>query len=99
MTTVTIEKRQGGYVAINLVGHANYNPGNDIVCSSISTIVGFLAKNCDKIAGSRATINPGDCSFYFPEDRIVDIVAELFEELAEDYPDNVKVIKKNFVHG
>ena len=99
MTTVTIEERQGGYVAITLIGHAKYNPGQDIVCSSISTLVGFLAKMCDKIPGARATIMPGDCSFYLPKAGMIDVVSEMFEELSEDYPDNVKVVKKYFVHG
>ena len=99
MTTVTFEKQQGGYVAITLVGHAGYNPGKDIVCAGISTLVGFLAKTCEKIPEARATIMPGDCSFYLPEDRSTEVISELFEELSEDYPDNVKVIKKYFVHG
>lgn len=36
MTTVTI--KGGDYIEITVKGHADYNPGNDIVCAGISTL-------------------------------------------------------------
>lgn len=34
--------RKGGYYRLFVTGHANYNPGNDIVCAGVSALTGAL---------------------------------------------------------
>lgn len=91
MTNVYVEDRGNNMVEIKLVGHAGYDPGHDIVCASISTIAGFLAKSCEQISGAEVKILPGDCSFYMPKDRVIEVVKSQFKDLAEQYPANVKI--------
>jgi len=91
MTNIYVEECGNDMVEIKLVGHAGYKPGNDIVCASISTIAGFLAKRCEQISGAEVKILPGDCSFYMPKDNVIEVVKSQFRDLAEEYPENVKI--------
>lgn len=38
MTKVTFTKVNGDFTAMDILGHAGFNPGNDIVCSAISAL-------------------------------------------------------------
>lgn len=35
--------RKGGYYRLYITGHANYQPGNDVVCAGVSALSGALA--------------------------------------------------------
>ena len=38
MIVIKITIQNSKYFSLNMVGHADYNPGNDIVCSAVSTL-------------------------------------------------------------
>ena len=100
MTNVVCENNRGAY-QINIEGHANYNDGPDIVCSSVSTLSFTLMcaiENKDADAKNYNYDN-GDVHVYVRPtkenqkeiDTIVETIMLGFAMLAEKYPDNVTV--------
>ena len=89
------------YFSINLVGHAQYNPGNDIVCASVSTLTetfvrllslkGCLDSNLIKESGVVTLMGETDESIY----SYLEFVTTGYSGLANTYPDNVRLEVKD----
>jgi uncharacterized protein YsxB (DUF464 family) len=90
----------GGHYRLKLDGHAGYNPGNDIVCAAVSSLVfallGYLANATEHIT-DRTGIKcaPGSVDIDVTGD---DMLLPAFEtayiglsQIADKYPDNVNV--------
>lgn len=106
MTAIRISSNaQGNSFEVTLSGHADYNPGNDIVCAGISTITYTLlnyllwARDNYLIKHLEYKDNPGDIKIratrYAPYDREISTALNMFrigaEMMASYYPDNIKV--------
>lgn len=103
MTTITIEK-SGDAVIINADGHAEYNPGNDIVCAAISMITQTLynalshyeeEKQC-KILAFEFKSGVAKFAFVSYNTKVTDALMTMAEigytSLVQSYPNNVKLI-------
>ena len=90
MTRIRILNQQHKTTMITLTGHADYDPGHDIVCSAISLLAytlinyqddpGNFVICIDRSAGPSPEIDTAICMF--------EIGAE---SLAGNYPENVEV--------
>lgn len=90
---------------VDIVGHAGYNPGNDIVCSAVSMLTSTLAQCImDEEMQGNASIDfmelqEGNVSIDFnyidnANEKITTIIETMytgFELLAEKYPDYVSL--------
>ena len=103
MVEATLKKdKQGNYTGIEINGHANYNPGNDIVCSAISalgyTLIGSL-RNEEGVMLNYSINDEGiKCDV---TSEHIDNVNKIFEvikigllQIEITYPDNLKVIEE-----
>lgn len=104
MIAVKITRKDGQYRAVSS-GHADYNPGNDIVCASVSTIMFTLMGAVENLtdAGLRHNSVEGGhidirCKPMSETDKYV--AALLFNaaiigvlQVQEKYPDCVQLIK------
>jgi uncharacterized protein YsxB (DUF464 family) len=92
MTNITI-KDSKDKVIIDLIGHAGYNPGNDVVCAAVSILTYTLL---NELANSdvpfKHEISPGKVHIEI-EQRIpaVQTVLTGWKLLENNYPDNVKI--------
>lgn len=88
-------KNEGDKYNVCGIGHADYNPGNDIVCSAVSMLfyafVGYLVNSNIEC---KYTLDSGNSRI-----EAVGDAKECFEmlkigvlQLEEKYPDNVKVV-------
>ena len=62
MVKVQFFRDNHGYQAMDLDGHADYNPGNDVVCAGISSLAYALAgtlRNIDDVSFVRFDIRDG----------------------------------------
>ena len=98
-------QRTGEKVRISVVGHAAYNPGNDIVCAGVSAItfqlLGVLADlDDDKMIYEHSLdVNDGFVIVQFslvPEafelwNIIWMVIEKGWKNIAEEYPDHVVV--------
>ena len=105
MTTVKISISDGNAVKITVTGHADYNPGNDIVCAGISTLsytlLNYLrqAEKHHWINGYSYTGEPGDIRMEFKVHWLfnreistaIDVLRTGMEMLAAHYPDKIRV--------
>lgn len=104
MTTARFNRKGGGY-DITITGHADFNPGLDIVCSAVS-VLSYTLMQClkdaeDKGCLTECSINTKSGDVYIsvkPEqfyrkllENTVDTIITGFELLADKYPDNVKL--------
>ncbi len=104
MTTARFNRKGGGY-DITITGHADFNPGLDIVCSAVS-MLSYTLMQCLKDAEdngclTECSINTKSGDVYIsvkPEqfyrkllENTVDTIITGFELLADKYPDNVKL--------
>ena len=103
MVSVDFFKDNMGFQAMDLNGHANYNPGQDIVCAGISALafalVGTLRnvrdisfRRCTVVNGVQVEIEP----FIEPEDRaITDTVFKTIlvglRQIEKKYPDHIEI--------
>ena len=85
---------------LDVQGHADYDPGHDIVCAACSvlteTYFHAVLKNVEKIASMYK--HPGDCKMVFVTDKegtvadtIYQTILSGFKLLSYTYPDNVHV--------
>ena len=84
-------------------GHAEYNPGNDIVCSAIScllqTLYAGLEMQCfqpvEHTQESGRFVLSGKCRELHKERVVVvfDTILYGLELIAEQYPDNVRITR------
>lgn len=86
--------------AIAIVGHANYaEPGRDIVCAGVSALVQTLIQSIEELTSDviKYDMKPGAVHIYYGDlsERARLLVDSFFvgvSMIAEDYPENVKVI-------
>jgi uncharacterized protein YsxB (DUF464 family) len=82
-------------------GHAEYNPGNDIVCSAVSTLLQTLWAGLEvccftpvehKQESGKFVLN-GKCRYPHKDRAVVvfDTILYGLELIAEQYPENVKI--------
>lgn len=99
---VTIEFRTGPFcnnIYVSAKGHADYNPGNDIVCAAVSAVLQTLeawVQDSDKAAVLELEKQPGDYKLAYEAKSIA-----AFEparaaylgllSLSKSYPDHVCV--------
>ncbi|MFZ5975209.1 MAG: ribosomal-processing cysteine protease Prp [Bacillota bacterium] len=110
MTTATF-KQHGDVFRIQIEGHADYNPGQDIICASCSTLA-YTLLQCLKAEQESNNfivfdhdIKEGVGSYYVkmrPLQRaigyievMVNTIASGFALLAHKYPNHVKFIYHN----
>lgn len=104
MTTARFNRKGGGY-DITITGHADFNPGLDIVCSAVSMLT-YTLMQCLKDAEDKGCLTECKMSYQsgdvfisvMPEqfyrkllENTVDTIITGFELLADKYPDNVKL--------
>jgi uncharacterized protein YsxB (DUF464 family) len=103
VVTVEFYRDNQGFTAMELKGHAGYNPGNDIVCAGISALafalVGTL-KNIDGISFTRLQYQEGAAveiePFADPEvqavvDAVFTTVLIGLKQIQKQYPENIQV--------
>lgn len=95
---IEITHRKSG---ISIKGHAHYaEPGKDIVCAGISTLVQNLIQSIEELTADKIqySMQPGtvDIEFRDLSEQAQLLVNSFFvgvEMIASGYPDNVKVTK------
>lgn len=97
MTTVTFKKEEAGYKIV-IEGHANYNPGNDIVCAACS-MLGYTLDNTLSQKGItyHTQISDGYMAIEINEERAMPYIEMAligYITLEASYPENVKVISE-----
>lgn len=100
MTTIRCENDRGKYT-INIDGHSEYNPGNDIVCASCSILTYTLLNSLANIAmeemdtkeydGGFVIGVKGTCDSWTTVKTIIETIMLGFDLLQEKYPANVSV--------
>jgi len=103
MVSVEFFRDNMGFQAMELNGHADYNPGKDIVCAGISALafalVGTL-RNVQGISFRKCTVDNGVQveiePFIEPEDRaITDTVFKTIlvglKQIEKKYPDHISI--------
>lgn len=103
MVTVEFYRDNQGFMAMELKGHAGYNPGNDIVCAGISALafalVGTL-KNIEDISFIRLQYQDGVTVEIEPfaneaEQAVIDAVFMTvligLKQIQKQYPENIQV--------
>jgi uncharacterized protein YsxB (DUF464 family) len=89
--------------SVIIKGHANYNPGNDIVCSAVSTLtftlIGSLTEfnikhetSLDVKGVSTIQIFEKNKTEKMQKDIILKIVFNGLQQIADKYPLNVKIL-------
>ena len=99
MLKVVIKKQDNKIKKINLLGHANYDDyGKDIVCSSASSIMITTVNAIMMFDKSYITYEQKKDNFEIiinKNDKILDSLVinmiNMFKELQEDYPKNIKI--------
>lgn len=101
MTDVAMEKR-GTQYEVAVRGHADYRPGNDIVCAAVSTLTYTLAQVLEDMKEEgeldcEITLECGKAEFLiYPWDgekleTVLQVIRTGFELLAHRYPLNVRL--------
>lgn len=104
MITITTQKIKEVY-DIRLEGHANYQPGNDVVCAAVSALTFTLAqKAVDMDAEGKGhiierQIEPGDTRITFLPGKTAEeewkialsTIVEGYNLIRAAYPSNIKV--------
>ena len=90
--------RKRGYFRLYVTGHADYNPGEDVVCAGVSALVGALLSFATKSRDCRHlrwSAHPGEVFLACRGGLGVgfDIVLAGLEQIAAGYPDHVCVEK------
>lgn len=103
MTQIQIGKSESK-IQLSCKGHANYSePGTDIVCAGISTLIFSWAGACDKLANAgaveieRMKVEPGDADIEITvqDARTYDVFSVIeigLGLLAENYPECLKIV-------
>ena len=106
MTNVQFVKHNGSYVGVVCEGHADYADfGEDIVCASISAIVGSTYLGLTQVLGIKAKITRRDDDGYveirlpknISDDKLKDaqIIFETMKvsllDICKGYPKNINV--------
>lgn len=98
MTHVTFDIKDNNY-SMKAIGHAEYNPGNDIVCSAISTLAYTLACGISNSLTQTKNISlkSGNVSINVKSDTLevramFKMVLLGYKMLAEKYSENILVV-------
>ena len=99
MIVVNIEKQNGKYKKIKVLGHAMYDDyGKDIVCSAASsiattTINGILSLNEGSLSYevSKEGLVINICDISNTTQTLIENMINLLKELEENYPTNIQV--------
>ena len=88
--------RQGGKCRLYVKGHAEYSPGNDIVCAGVSALVGALAHYASdnpRYRHVRCRMEKGNAFFACGEgaEDGFDMIVKGLAAIAAAYPDYVRV--------
>ncbi len=88
--------RHGGYCRLFVTGHANYNPGEDIVCAGVSALTGALvgyARQSPDCRHLRVSVRPGEVFLCVRGDLCAgfDMIVGGLCRIAAAYPDHVRV--------
>ena len=108
MTTLTYTEHKGEnlFVKVSLDGHADFNPGNDIVCAGISTITFQMIGMLEELAAEGSVtyvtneIRPGHtmtCFRCIDEDKwhlVWRVIKMGYECIAENYPEHLHIADK-----
>lgn len=94
---IKITRSEGG---IDIIGHAHYaEPGRDIVCAGVSALVQTLIQSVEELTADKIQYDmiPGTVHIHFGDlsERARLLVDSFFvgvSMIAEEYPDNVKII-------
>lgn len=100
MIRIEISKNDEYILKVSLIGHAKYaDYGNDIVCASVSSIAITTVNSILKISSDAINYTNDDGLLVIEikkYDRVINILMknmiDLFKELEEDYPKNIKII-------
>lgn len=95
-----------GARTINIDGHANYDePGRDIVCAAVSVLVQTLIQSLEELTSEKIkyVMIPGTVHIQFGDlsEQAQLLVNSFFvgvSMIAEEYPDNVKIIRDRCKH-
>lgn len=96
----TVEEKRC-YLGYSLEGHANFAPmGKDIVCAAVSSIyIGVsnkLITDFGAIDDSKEKLNKIiNIVMCLETTLLISVLEETLKEIAEQYPDNVKVVVYN----
>lgn len=95
MTTISIGISENQF-KIKLNGHADYNPGNDIVCAACSVLIETLIRTLEEMEHPyKSTIESGHAEVETHSkaaDPYFYMAYVGYKALAEAFPENVKVI-------
>lgn len=88
--------RNGGKYRVYVKGHADYAPGNDIVCAGVSALVGALVGYARKNSACRhlrCNVQPGEVFLSCRGGLGVgfDMIVGGLAAIAASYPDHVRV--------
>lgn len=102
MTKITYEMKHGHY-KMTAEGHAGYNPGNDIVCASISTLVKTLWIGLERECDATGQAEEKDGYFRFcamvgkehqkQADTLMKTVVYGLKLIEKGFPNNIEVEK------
>lgn len=97
MTSVMM-KHIGGKYTLVVSGHADYNPGNDIVCAACSVLAETLNMALDQFNESYQSSIKSGFALIESSSKTAKPYFEMayvgYKALAESYPDHVQIIKK-----
>ena len=107
MVKVEFSRSRYGFEAMKLDGHAEYNPGNDVVCAGISALSFAMVGMLDhlKVHYRRRKVDVGvDVEvdpFIVPEDQqVVDAVFMTcltgLRQIEKKYPDHIEIREEAF---
>lgn len=91
-------KRDGELFIVEMDGHAEFNPGNDIVCAAASTLIQTLhASIVNGVGGGElksAEFDSGKAAVKFKGGKALYNMTVLgFMMLQRTYPDNVRIVE------
>ncbi len=104
MIQVNVKKDQNGYQEIKISGHSEYEVrGKDIVCASVSSIFITTTNALIRYQNNAIEVKQEDTDTIHVQmnllkhDQVIDLLVEnmlaLLEELASQYPKNIKIRK------
>lgn len=106
MVEVTFIMGHYGFETMKLVGHADYNPGNDVVCAGISALSQALVGTLQNINAQfrTKTVESGNIFIEidpFSDESAQKVVDTVFLtclvgllQIEKQYPDHIKIDRK-----
>lgn len=102
MTEISVSYSGGGHI-VKVDGHAGYaEHGKDIVCASVATLCNLFIAYLGEEAAIEASAGHFFAAFQPTDERrkFLDAAVACFEELARQFPENVKLtVYKKSLYG